>query len=147
MKLKCIIGGIILLFGVTELNGQNLEADSIYKYEFRNKRQFEKDLESESIRKPSKKTTWEYDHYHVNITDSTFMFSKTRVNVVNKFTIKETDIYDENVYLKFLYAENSCGGGINVKMTYDDIGYYVVVYFIDPNNKYSAIYFRSGYNF
>jgi hypothetical protein len=146
MKLK-FIAGVLLLFGMTELNGQNLESDSIYKYQFRNRRQFERDLESESIRKPSKKTTWEYDHYHINITDSTFMFSKTKVNIVNKFSIKVTDIYDENVYLKFLYAENSCGGEINVKITYDDIGYYVVVYFIDPKNKYSAIYFHSEYNF
>jgi hypothetical protein len=141
------IAGVLLLFGMSELNGQNLEADSVYKYEFRNRRQFEKDLESETIRKPSKKTTWEYDHYHVNITDSTFIFSKTKVNIVNKFTIKETDIYDENFYLKSLYAVNSCGGEINVKITYDDIGYYVVVYFIGPKNKYSAIYFRSEYNF
>jgi len=146
MKLK-FIAGVLLLFGMRELNGQNLEADSVYKYEFRNRRQFEKDLESETIRKPSKKTTWEYDHYHVNITDSTFIFSKTKVNIVNKFTIKETDIYDENFYLKSLYAVNSCGGEINVKITYDDIGYYVVVYFIDPDNKYSAVYFRSEYNF
>ena len=146
MKLKFIIGAL-LLFGMTELNGQNLEADSVYKYQFRNRKQFEKDLESESIRNPSKKTKWEYDHYHVNITDSTFMFSKTKVNIVNKFTIKETDIYDENVYLKFLYAVNYCGGEINVKITYDDIGYCVVIYFIDPGNKYSAVYFHSEYNF
>lgn len=146
MKLKFIVGALFL-FGMTELNGQNLESDSVYKYKFRNRRQFEKDLESESIRKPSKKTTWEYDHYHVNITDSTFVFSKTKVNIVNKFSIKETDVYDENFYLKTLFAENSCGGAINVKITYDDIGYYVVIYFIDTDNKYSAIYFRSEYNF
>ena len=47
----------------------------------------------------------------------------------------------------YICRESMWGGEIHVKITYDDIGYYVVVYFIDPNNKYSAIYFRSEYNF
>ena len=144
MKLK-FIAGILFLFGVVELSGQNLESDSIYKYSFRSRRQFKKDLESEIIRTPSKKTTWEYEHYHVNITDSTFMFSKTKANIVNKFSIEETEVYDEDLYFKFLYAKDSCGGEINVKITYDENGYYVVIYYLEKKRKYSAVYFFCEY--
>jgi hypothetical protein len=69
MKLKFIIGLMFLfIFGLSEANGQNLEADSIYRYQFKNSKKMIEDAENVKIRKPKKKTKWEYDHFHVNLT-------------------------------------------------------------------------------
>ena len=45
------------------------------------------DAENVKIRKPKKKTKWEYGHFHVNLTDSSFTFSKTKAGIVMKFLI------------------------------------------------------------
>jgi len=143
MKLKFIIGIMFLfIFGMSEVNGQNVEADSVYKYEFRNYKQMIRDAERVKIRKPKKKTKWEYDHYHVNITDSSFTFSKTKTGIVMSFSIEEE--WDEDSTgdcLKLISAVNACGDRIWVNyIPVGDLDYYVVIYYEGEKSKYYALY-------
>lgn len=141
MKLKFIIGAL-LLFGMSELNGQNLESDSIYKYQFRNLKHLIRDAERAKIRLPNKKTKWEYEHYHVNITDTVFTFSKTKAGIVMKFKIFE-DLREDSTgdCLRVISAKNECGDVIWVNfIPVDDSITYLVIYYEGDNKKYYANY-------
>jgi hypothetical protein len=141
MKLKFIIG-VLLLFGMTELNGQNLESDSIYKHRFRNLKQLIKDAERAKIRLPKKKTKWEYEHYHANLTDTTFTFSKTKAGIVMQFKIFEDWREDSTGdCLRSISAKNDCGDVIWVNfIPVDDSITYLVIYYEGDNKKYYATY-------
>ena len=143
MKLKFIVGIIFLfIFGITEVKSQNLEADSVYKYKFRTSKQMIRDAENAKIRKPKKNTKWEYDHYHVNLTDSSFTYSKTNVGIVMKFSIvEEWDEDSTRDCLRLISAVNECGDKIWVNyIPSGDLDYYVVIYYEGDKSKYYATY-------
>jgi hypothetical protein len=143
MKLKFIIGLMFLfIFGLSEANGQNLEADSIYRYQFKNSKKMIEDAENVKIRKPKKKTKWEYDHFHVNLTDSSFTFSKTRAGIVMKFSIiEEWDEDSTRDCLRLISAVNECGDKIWINyIPSGDLDYYVVIYYQGTDLKYYATY-------
>lgn len=125
---------------------QVLNADSIFKYQFKNKKALLKDLESPTFRKPNKKTKWEYGHYNIKITDTSIVYSKLDSNILLvNFKVKEKYLYDEEYYFLQMFAENKCGAEITIKMINDDYGDYVAIYYIDEGNKYHAVYLTSRY--
>lgn len=140
---------ILFMMVIVTIKGQSvyydLKADSIFKHQFKSKRQFIKDLESPYSRKSNKKTKWEYGQYKLRITDSTIVYSKSDTSQQMKFYVKESYIYDENYYLVEMFADNNCGNEINIKIVYDDRGETVVIYFYDENRKFKAVYFTASY--
>lgn len=147
-KIKTIVC-VLFMMVIETIHGQgiyyDLKADSVFKHQFKSKRQFIKDLESPYARKSNKKTKWEYGHYKLKITDSTIVYSKGDTSKQMKFYVKESNIYDENYYLVEMYADNKCGNEINIKIVYDDRGETVVIYFYDEDRKFKAVYFTASY--
>jgi len=148
INLKTIVCALfILATGSTQGQSikQVLNADSIFKYQFKNKKAMLKDLESPNYRKPNKKTNWEYGRYNLRITDTSIIYSKLDSNILVNFKVKEKYLYDEKYYFLQMFAENKCGAQITIKMTNDDYGDYVAIYYIDEGNKYHAVYLNSMY--
>ena len=147
MKAKLIIG-VLLLFGMTELNGQILKADSVYRFKFKNVKQLVKDAEHAKIRAPKKKTKWEYEHYEASLTDSTFVFKKMNAGIVMAFKIVEDWSEDSGGdCLRIFSAQNECGDVIYVNfIPVNELTYSLVVYFQGEDLQYYATYLTQRYN-
>jgi hypothetical protein len=136
MKLKFVLS-LALLFGFINLQGQNLETDSLYKYKFRSLKHLIKDAERIKIRNPKKNTKWEYDHYHVNLTDSTFKFSKTKSGIIMEFTtIEEWREDSTGDCIRLISAVGKCENKIWVNYIPTDLGVWVIVYYEGDKSKY-----------
>ncbi len=145
--MKLIIG-VLLLFGMTELNGQTLKADSVYKFKFKDVKQLVKDAESAKIRAPKRKTKWEYEHYEASLTDSTFVFRKTKAGIVMAFKIIENWSEDSSGdCLRIFSAKNECGDVIFVNfIPINELTYSLVVYFQGEDLNYYATYLSHRYD-
>jgi hypothetical protein len=147
MKVKLMIG-VLLLFGMIELNGQIFKADSAYRFKFRNVKQLVKDAEKVKIRAPKRKTKWEYDSYEAKLTDSTFTFCKLKTGVFMSFKIIEDWREDSSGdCLRLFAAKNECDDVIYVNyIPVDELTYSLVVYFQGEDLNYYATYLTHRYN-
>jgi hypothetical protein len=147
MKLKFVLS-LVLFFGFINLQGQNLETDSLYKYKFRSLKHLIKDAEGIKIRNPKKNTRWEYDHYHVNLTDSTFKFSKTKSGIVMEFTtIEEWREDSTGDCIRLISAVDKCENKIWVNYIPTDLGVWVIVYYEGDKSKYYSANMFFAYQF
>jgi hypothetical protein len=159
-SLKFLTAGIFALFlNLVNSNGQatssyqnyhcfignlNFETDSILKTELRNKFTVLKDYKRTKPPRKSKKSSVEYEHYHVrlNLCDSTFIYHKVNQNLLANYKIKiifETD--KDNCEVTYLYCENECGNGINLKMVYNEEFYFISVYYTEfTTGKINRVY-------
>ena len=147
MKMKLLIG-VLLLFGMTELNGQIFKADSAYRFKFRNVKQLVKDAEKVKFREPKRKTKWEYDSYEAKLTDSTFTFCKAKAGVFMSFKIIEDWREDSSGdCLRLFSAKNECDDVIYVNyIPVDELTYRLVLYFQAKDLQYYATYLTQRYN-
>jgi hypothetical protein len=150
--MKFILSVILLILTSTTSDAQriysNFESDSLFKYKFRSEREFRKDYKSWNFRKESKKTYKEYGHYHIGLDQYVFSYHKMGDEFDIKYNIIDFETFGNDEFdIFYIYANNSCGDDIFIKMCYnkdpDDYTCFLSLYYRDPNNgKVIGLYMK-----